>query len=110
MAMGVSSVATGLTEESSCSADAGTTPEGFKGCGEPSFETGDSSTPCKGGMKDQHKEICRMARNVTVFESLANIECGDIRESPPLDAFTAVSILNSQARKRISSPISANLF
>jgi len=98
-AMGVSSAATGLREDSSCGANAVRAPEGFMGCGEPLSKTGDISTACKGGMKDQHKEIFRMPRILTNFENLATVKCCVIQESAPLDAFTAANMLNTQARK-----------
>jgi len=103
MAMGVSSAATGLREDSSGSADAATAPEGYMVCGEPLSKTRDSSSACKGRMKDQHEQIFSMPRYLTVFVFV-------IQERTPLDAFTAASILNTQARKRSVSPISGNLF
>ena len=99
-AMGVSSAAIGLREDSACSAEAVKAPEGFMGCGEPLSKTGDSSSACKGRIKDKHKEIFSTPRNVTVLEKLAAVKRGVMQESASLDAFSAVSMLNTQARKR----------
>ncbi len=108
-AMGVSSAATGLREDSSCGANAVRAPEGFMGCGEPLSKTGDISTACKGGMKDQHKEIFRMPRILTNFENLATVKCCvNPGECSPGRIHSGKHA--QYTGKESVSPISANLF